>query len=66
MEVAFINSKGPQSYSLAKSREKVPLFYITIENHEVMLHNCLIDNGATNNIMPLLVIYSLGMECTIH
>jgi len=29
-----------------------------------VLHNCLIDTGATNNIMPLLVMEALGMSCT--
>jgi hypothetical protein len=51
MEVAVINSKRQQSYSSAKPKAKVPPFYITIENHEVVLHNCLIDSGATNNII---------------
>jgi hypothetical protein len=31
-----------------------------------MLHNCLIDSGATNTIIPLSVMKSLRMECTIH
>jgi len=55
MDVTVINSKQQQSYYLAKPKAKVPPFYITIENHKVVLHNRLIDNGATNNIMPLSV-----------
>lgn len=66
MEVVVINSKRQQSHSLAKPRAKVPSFYITIENHEVVLHNYLIDSGATNNIIPLSVMQALGMECTRH
>jgi ribonuclease HI len=31
-----------------------------------VLHNCLIDSGATNNIIPLSVMQALGMECTRH
>jgi hypothetical protein len=34
-------------------RGKIPPFYISIENHDVALHNCLVDTGATNNIMPV-------------
>jgi hypothetical protein len=64
MEVAVINSKQQQRYSSAKPRGKVPPFYITIENHDVVLHNCFIDNGATNNIKPFSVMQALGMECT--
>jgi hypothetical protein len=29
-----------------------------------VLHNCLIDSGMTNNIIPLAVMESLGMRCT--
>jgi hypothetical protein len=39
-------------------------FYISIENHDVALHNCLVDTGAQNNIMPLEVMEALGMSCT--
>jgi hypothetical protein len=31
-----------------------------------VLHNCLVDSGATNNIMPLSVMQALGMECMRH
>jgi hypothetical protein len=67
MEVAVINSKQQQRYSSAKPKPKVPPFYITIENHEVVLHNCLIDSGATNNIMPLSMMQALrnGMYQTL-
>jgi hypothetical protein len=43
---------------------KSHLLYITIENHDVFLHNCMIDTGATNNIMPLSIMEALGMGCT--
>jgi hypothetical protein len=66
MEVAVINSKQQQSYSLTKPRGKFPPFYITIENHDVALHNYLIYSGATNNVVPLSVMQGLGMECTRH
>jgi hypothetical protein len=45
-------------------RGKIPPFYISIENHDVALHNCLVDTGATNNIMPLEVMEALDMSCT--
>jgi hypothetical protein len=45
-------------------RGKIPPFYISIENHDVALHNCLVNTGATNNIMPLVVMEALGMSCT--
>jgi hypothetical protein len=45
-------------------RGKIPPFYISVENHDVALHNCLVDTGATNNIMSLAVMEALGMSCT--
>jgi hypothetical protein len=64
IEVVVTNSKLQQNISAVKPRGKVPPFYITIENHDVVLHNCLVDSGATNNIMPLSVMEALGMGCT--
>jgi hypothetical protein len=42
-------------------RGKIPPFYISIENHYIELHNCLVDTNAKNNIMPLAVMEELGM-----
>jgi hypothetical protein len=53
-----------QSPTTAKMRGKIPPFYISIENHDVALHNFLVDTGATNNIMPLSFMEELGMSCT--
>jgi hypothetical protein len=64
-EEAFITSlKKSLNQSTAKLRGKTPPFYISIENHDVSLHNCLVDIGVTNNIMPLVVMEELGMRCT--
>jgi hypothetical protein len=43
-------------------RGKIPPFYISIENHDVALHNYLADTGAMNNIIPLAVMEALGMS----
>jgi hypothetical protein len=64
IEVVIANPKQNQTISVVKLRGKVPPFYISIENHDVVLHNCLIDSRATNNIMPLEVMEALGMSCT--
>jgi ribonuclease HI len=63
-EVVVTSPKQSQSPSTAKLRGKIPPFYISIENHDVALHNCLVDTGVTNNIMPLAVMEALGMSCT--
>jgi hypothetical protein len=64
IEAVIANPKQIQNTSVVKLRGKVPPFYISIENHDVALHNCLVDTGATNNIMPLEVMEALGMSCT--
>jgi hypothetical protein len=63
MEVVASGSRQQQS-NLNRTKGKVPPFYLTIENHDVVLHNCMVDTGATNNIMPLSVMEALGMGCT--
>jgi hypothetical protein len=64
IEAVVANPKQSQNTSVIKLRGKVPPFYISIENHDVALHNCLVDTGMTNNIMPLAVMEALGMSCT--
>jgi hypothetical protein len=64
VEVVVTSPKQSQNKSTIKLRGKIPPFYISIENHDVALHNCLVDTGATNNIMPLVVMEALGMNCT--
>jgi hypothetical protein len=63
-EAIVTTPKQSQSPSTTKLRGKIPPFYISIKNHDVSLHNCLVDTSATNNIMPLAVMESLGMSCT--
>ena len=64
MEVVVINLKQIYNTSTVNLRGKIPPFYISIENHDVALHSCLVDTGATNNIFPLAIMEALGMNCT--
>jgi hypothetical protein len=64
MEAIVASPRKIQTTSVVKMRGKVPPFYISIENHDVVLHNCLVDSRAMNNIMPLEVMEALGMSCT--
>jgi hypothetical protein len=59
-----MNTKKKQNTIPLRPRGKFPPFYISLENHDFKLHNCLVDSGATNNIMTLYVMEALGMECT--
>jgi hypothetical protein len=63
-KVVVISPKQSHNTSTVKLRGQIPHFYMSIENHDVELHNFLVDTGATNNIMPLAVMEALGMSCT--
>jgi hypothetical protein len=41
-----------------------PPFYISLNIHDKILHNCLMDSGASHNVMPKVVMEELGLEIT--
>jgi hypothetical protein len=63
-KVVITSPKQSQSPSTTKMRCKIFPFYISIENHDVALHNCLVEIGTTKNIMSLAVMEALGMSFT--
>jgi hypothetical protein len=44
--------------------ESCPPFYIYLNIHDKILHNCLLDSGASHNLMPKAVMEELGLEIT--
>jgi hypothetical protein len=44
--------------------ESCPPFYISLNIHDKTLHNCLLDSGASHNLMPKVVMDELGLEIT--
>jgi hypothetical protein len=44
--------------------ERCPPFYISLNIHDKILHNCLLDSGASHNLMPKAVMDELGLEIT--
>jgi len=40
-------------------------FYISLNIHDLILHNAMIDSGANHNLMPKEVTEKLGLEVTI-
>ena len=54
--------------SLAEKNENEagssPPFYITLTIYEQMIHNCLLDSGASHNLMPKDVMEALGLSIT--
>jgi hypothetical protein len=41
-----------------------PPFYTSLDIHDKVLHNCLMDSGASHNLMPKTVMEELGIEVT--
>ena len=44
--------------------EYPPPFCVTLTVHEQLLHNCLLDSGASHNLMPKAVMEALGLNVT--
>ena len=44
--------------------EFCPPFYISLNIHDKILHNCLLDSGASHNLMPKAVMDELGLSIT--
>ena len=49
----FVDSCSPDK--VEKKSDFPPPFYITPIVHEQLLHNCLLDFGASHNLMPKAV-----------
>ena len=41
-----------------------PSFYVSLTIHDKILHNCLLDTGASHNLMPKVVMEELGLDIT--
>ena len=41
-----------------------PPFYLTLHIQNMLLHNCMLDSGATMNVIPLHVMKEMGLEVT--
>lgn len=42
----------------------VPPFYISLNIHEMILHNAILDSGASHNLVPKAIMESLGLDIT--
>ena len=42
--------------------EEVPPFYLSLNVYDMILHNAMLDSGASHNLMPRVVVESLGLE----
>jgi hypothetical protein len=46
------------------ARDTVSPFYITLNVHDQLLHNCMLDSGASHNVMPKAIMDRLGLKIT--
>jgi hypothetical protein len=51
----FMNDQLQHAPPFMRTRGKIPPFYVSLEKLELLLHNCMVDSGDTNNIMPLSI-----------
>jgi ribonuclease HI len=46
------------------AKDTVAPFYITLTIFDHLLHNCMLDSGASHNVMPKAIMDKLGLEVT--
>ena len=44
--------------------DEVPPFYLSLNIHDMIVHNAMFDSGASHNLMPKGAVESLGLEVT--
>ena len=44
--------------------DEVPPFYLNLNVHDMIMHNAMLDSGASHNLMPKGVVEHLGLEVT--
>ena len=54
-----LDVNGMHSYGL------VPPFYISLTIHNQILHNVMLDSGASHNLMPKAIMETLNLEITM-
>ena len=47
-----------------EQNEEVAPFYVSLSIHDMTLHNSMLDSGASQNIMPKLIMEMMGLEIT--
>ena len=46
------------------NEEYVPPFYVSLNVHDMILHNVMLDSGTSHNLIPRVVVEILGLEIT--
>jgi len=51
-------------YNIDNKEESISPFYVTLNIHDNMLHNYMLDYYASCNLMPKVIMEKLGLEIT--
>jgi hypothetical protein len=46
------------------AKDTIAPFYITLNVYDQFLHNCMLDSGASHNVMPNIIMDKLGLQIT--
>jgi hypothetical protein len=46
------------------AKETIAPFYITLNVYDQLLYNCMLDSGASHNVMPKIIMDKLGLQIT--
>ena len=67
-DIVNLQDDKPKIYlgplSIEKEDDVIPPFYITLNIHDKLLHNCFLDSRASHNLMPKRVTEELGLDIT--
>ena len=44
-----------------EQNEEVPPFYVSLNIHDMTLHNAMLDSGASHNLMPKVIMERMGL-----
>ena len=44
----------------------VPPFFISLKTDDLIIHNCMVDYGATHDTIPFSFMTTIGLDCTRH
>ena len=55
---------GSKIDSIDAEDEEVPPFYMSLNVHDMVLHNDMLDSGASHNLIPKGIEENLGLEIT--
>ena len=67
--IDYVNLQGDKpavvlSPMIKPANNNSPYFYFSLTIHDKILHNCLLDTGASHNLMPKSIMEELGLDIT--